>query len=110
MLPILSFCYLNEAATSWPKPPAVVEAMTEALALPSFGSGRGGRAEMPPKADRCPLGPVVGECRGRLASLLKVREAPRVALVSSVTHALNAALWGIGLGKGGGKGGQSPIY
>jgi len=52
---------------------------------------------MLPETDRCPLGPIVGECRGRLATLLAVREAPRVALVAGVTHALNAALWGIEL-------------
>lgn len=32
--------YLNNAATSWPKPPAVLEAVRQSLALPPFGSGR----------------------------------------------------------------------
>ncbi|MDV0443562.1 aminotransferase class V-fold PLP-dependent enzyme [Methanorbis rubei] len=32
--------YLNNAATSWPKPPEVLKAMTDALSLPVFGSGR----------------------------------------------------------------------
>ena len=32
--------YLNNAATSWPKPPEVTAAITESLARPVFGSGR----------------------------------------------------------------------
>lgn len=32
--------YLNNAATTWPKPPAVLEAVRRSLALPVFGSGR----------------------------------------------------------------------
>lgn len=32
--------YLNNAATSWPKPPEVLEAMTKSLSLPVYGSGR----------------------------------------------------------------------
>lgn len=32
--------YLNNAATSWPKPPGVMEAITQSLSLPVFGSGR----------------------------------------------------------------------
>ena len=32
--------YLNNAATSWPKPPEVLAAIADSLALPVFGSGR----------------------------------------------------------------------
>ncbi len=32
--------YLNNAATSWPKPPEVLAAITKSLSLPVFGSGR----------------------------------------------------------------------
>jgi cysteine desulfurase/selenocysteine lyase len=32
--------YLNNAATSWPKPPEVLAAVSESLSLPVFGSGR----------------------------------------------------------------------
>jgi len=32
--------YLNNAATSWPKPPGVMEAIAQSLSLPVFGSGR----------------------------------------------------------------------
>lgn len=32
--------YLNNAATSWPKPPEVLAAVTKSLSLPVFGSGR----------------------------------------------------------------------
>ena len=32
--------YLNNAATTWPKPPEVLEAVRQSLVLPVFGSGR----------------------------------------------------------------------
>ena len=32
--------YLNNAATSWPKPPGILEAIRKSLSLPVFGSGR----------------------------------------------------------------------
>ncbi|MDO8842625.1 aminotransferase class V-fold PLP-dependent enzyme [Methanocalculus sp.] len=32
--------YLNNAATSWPKPPGVIAAIQQSLSLPVFGSGR----------------------------------------------------------------------
>ncbi|NLC91080.1 MAG: aminotransferase class V-fold PLP-dependent enzyme, partial [Methanocorpusculum parvum] len=32
--------YLNNAATSWPKPPGILEAISLSLSLPVFGSGR----------------------------------------------------------------------
>ena len=67
IFPISSPCYLNEAATSWPKAPGVVDALVTALEAPPSGAGRGGMHE-PAIADRCPLGPAVGACRGLLAS------------------------------------------
>jgi selenocysteine lyase/cysteine desulfurase len=36
--------YLNNAATSWPKPPEVIQAVQESLELP-FGGGEGELAE-----------------------------------------------------------------
>lgn len=32
--------YLNNAVTSWPKPPEVLAAVLQSLAMPVFGSGR----------------------------------------------------------------------
>ncbi len=40
MPPHRPIIYLNNAATSWPKPPEVLEAVSRSLALPVFGSGR----------------------------------------------------------------------
>jgi cysteine desulfurase/selenocysteine lyase len=40
MVPDRPIIYLNNAATSWPKPPEVLAAVNEALSLPVFGSGR----------------------------------------------------------------------
>ncbi|NLX48613.1 MAG: aminotransferase class V-fold PLP-dependent enzyme [Methanospirillum sp.] len=40
MEPHRPIIYLNNAATTWPKPPEVHEAVNRCLALPPFGSGR----------------------------------------------------------------------
>jgi len=40
MVQNLPIIYLNNAATSWPKPPEVLAAIAQSLALPVFGSGR----------------------------------------------------------------------
>jgi cysteine desulfurase / selenocysteine lyase len=85
--------YLNNAATSWPKPDRVVAAVAETLRATPTGGGRASDRQGP---DTCPLGPVVRECRRRLASLLYAQDPSRIVLTPSVTHALNAALWGLG--------------
>lgn len=88
--------YFNDAATSWPKAPGVAEAVYRAIDQPPVNPGRdGGKFEV--LADRCPLGPAVRECRSRLALHLGVPTPTRIGLCNSVTHALNLAIWGIGL-------------
>lgn len=40
MKPLPRMIYMNNAATSWPKPPEVLDAVRHSLSLPVFGSGR----------------------------------------------------------------------
>jgi len=84
--------YMNNSATSWPKPAGVSEAVAKAIdSCPAVGS----RQSFAKKPDMCPLGPTVQECREQLASLLHVSDPFRIVITSNVTHALNIAIWGI---------------
>jgi len=76
--------YLDEAATSWPKAPGVVEAVTSALTSPP-GGGLGDIADD---------ASVARECRERLARMLDVADPERVILTTGASHALNLAIHG----------------
>lgn len=77
--------YLNNAATSWPKPPAVLEAVREALALPVFGSGRttGTQGE-----------DYITLAREALAGLLGAGPPEHVVFSQNATDALNLLIMG----------------
>jgi len=76
--------WLNNAATAFPRPPEVIEAVHRALVEPPVEPGRStGGAD-----------PTV-PCRRRLAELLGVDDPCRVALLPSATHALNTVLAGL---------------
>ena len=81
--------YLDNAATSWPKPPAVGEAMIDFLRDSAANPGRGGHA-LSLEAGRMLL-----LCRQRLAAFFGVRDASRMVFTASATHALNMALFGV---------------
>lgn len=76
--------YLNNAATAFPKPPAVLEAVGAALSRVPAHPGRGGGGEDGLLA-----------CRRLVAELLGVDGPERVALLPSATHALNLAIKGL---------------
>ncbi len=80
--------YLDNAATSFPKPPAVGEAMSGFLAARAGNPGRSGHA-LAVAAQR-----VVWETRRLLASLFGVADPARVVFALNATDALNVALWG----------------
>ncbi len=80
--------YLDHAATSWPKPPAVGEAMMQALDMAGANPGRGSH-RMAVQASR-----VVFGARKALSTLLGVRNANDIALGSNTTEALNLAIQG----------------
>jgi cysteine desulfurase family protein len=81
--------YMDNAATSWPKPPAVAEAMARCLAEASANPGRGSHA-MAVRASR-----VLFEARKLLAKLFGVRNPNDIVFTLNATHALNLALQGL---------------
>ncbi len=79
--------YLDNAATSLPKPRPVIEAITEAL-LRAGNPGRSGHS-LSHESMR-----DVFEARESLASLLRTKESRRIILTGNATWALNIALKG----------------
>lgn len=77
--------YLDSAATTFQKPPAVARAMTEALYTMS-SPGRGGHPLAMRAAD------TAFRCRTELAELFHVGEPERVVLTMNATHGLNIAI------------------
>lgn len=84
--------YLDNAATTRPKPPGVAEAVTEAMM--SWGNcGRGAHD------DALSAARTVFAVRQKLANLLGCPRADRTAFTPNSTQALNAAIFGL-LGPG----------
>ncbi len=81
--------YLDNAATSFPKPPQVIRAMTEALQEYGANPGRGGH-QLALKAGR-----TVEKCREAAAALLGVPRAERVIFTRNCTESLNIAITGM---------------
>jgi cysteine desulfurase/selenocysteine lyase len=80
--------YFDNAATSWPKPPGVVEAMTHFSVHVGANPGRSGH-RLSLEAGR-----IVYEARELVAELFNVSDPLRVVFVANVTEALNLALKG----------------
>jgi cysteine desulfurase / selenocysteine lyase len=86
---VADITYMDFAATSAVRPPAVTRAM--ALYMEEIGAtpGRGGH-RLANEAGRVAL-----RCRQRVARLLNIPGDPgRIAFTFNATHALNIALWG----------------
>lgn len=81
--------YLDNAATSWPKPPAVAESITHFLAEGAGNPGRAGH-RMSVAAMR-----VVERLRERLASLINAGAPERIVFTLNCTDGLNLAIHGI---------------
>jgi cysteine desulfurase family protein len=81
--------YLDNAATSWPKPPGVAEAMNRHLMESAANPGRGSHV-MAVRASR-----VLFETRKRLSSLFGVSNPNDIAFTLNTTHALNLAIQGL---------------
>lgn len=77
--------YFDNAATTFPKPPEVIEAMV--AALNSFGNPSRGAHEVSLRAGR-----KVEECRDKLAALFNCADPARIAFTKNVTEALNIAV------------------
>ena len=81
--------YLDNAATSFPKPPGVAEAMVDFLAHSAGNPGRSGHA-LALAAQR-----TVSDTRRLLASLFDAPDPSRVVFALNATDAINLALWGL---------------
>lgn len=82
--------YLNNAATSWPKPDCVALAVSQALRSLPGDAGRGGIREFD----------VFDQVRKKLSALLGVSSPERIALGSNSTWGLNQAVFGFPLEPG----------
>ncbi len=85
--------YLNNGATSWPKPPAVPEAVQACLSGTPASQFRGGSSIM--KKD------VEVLCREKLGQLLGIRETERIFFTSGATESMNTVLGGLDYGEKG---------
>jgi len=81
--------YLDNAATSWPKPPEVARAMTDFLATKAGNPGRGGHALARAAAE------VVEDARKKLSALCGSECCERVVLTHGCTDAVSLAINGI---------------
>ena len=81
--------YLDNAATTFPKPPGTLQSMAEMFSRVGASPGRGGHA-MAAEAER-----LVGETRRQLASFLDAPDPDRVVFTSNATDALNLVIQGM---------------
>jgi len=81
--------YLDNAATSWPKPAAVYDAVENYLRNNGAAAGRGVYA---PAQD---VGRIISNARRRIASLIGIGEPARVIFTFNGTDSLNLAIHGI---------------
>ena len=77
--------YMDNAATSWPKPQTVKEAVIEALDN-SGNPGRGTHSHALWSSLK------LDEVRRKLAHLFNVEDSMRIAFTHNATHALNIAV------------------
>ena len=80
--------YLDNAATSFPKPEETVRAMADALTRCGANPGRAGH-RLALEAGR-----IVEDCREALAQMLGEKDASRVVFCQNATDALNMAIHG----------------
>lgn len=81
--------YLDNAATSWPKPPAVYDAVDAYLRHNGAAAGRGVYREAV-EADR-----LVETARAKVARLINAPDPSRIVFTLNATDALNLALHGM---------------
>ncbi|GAB4382761.1 MAG: aminotransferase class V-fold PLP-dependent enzyme [Phycisphaerales bacterium] len=81
--------YLDNAATSWPKPPTVAVAMSDFLAHRAGNPGRGGHRLANAAAE------TIEQARQRLAQLVNAQTPRRIVLTHGCTDAINIAIQGI---------------
>lgn len=80
--------YLDNAATSYPKPECVVKAVSDYMTLCGASPGRGGYSSAMEAAA------VVYECRENLAALFHLPDPERIIFTKNSTEAVNTAIFG----------------
>jgi selenocysteine lyase/cysteine desulfurase len=86
--------YLDNAATTFPKPECVYEALDKANRTQAFNAGRGESAESEKATS------IISEARSCMASILPGTTPSHVVFTSSATDALNKLILGLGLLEG----------
>jgi len=81
--------YLDNAATTWPKPQQVVTVIEEALIHKAGNAGRGGHGAA------IQVGRLIHQTREDLCVLFGTDDPTRVIFTHNATHALNQALFGL---------------
>ena len=81
--------YLDNAATTFPKPPGTLQSMVETFSRVGGSPGRGSYA-MAAEAER-----LVGETRRQLANFFDAPDPDRVVFASNATDALNLVIQGM---------------
>ena len=85
--------YLNNAATSWPKPSSVCEAVQACLMGTPASQFRGGSAILKKDTEE--------RCREKLGKLLGIHAHDRIFFTSGATESLNTVLCGLDYGEEG---------
>ncbi len=83
------FIYLDNAATSWPKPESVGEAMVDFLRTKGGNPGRGGH-HLARQAAR-----TIEAARSRIGELINAPQSMRVVLTQGCTDSINLAIHGV---------------
>ena len=84
----MKLTYLDNAATSWPKPPGVLKAMSVFFTRGGGNPGRSGHRKSIGAAR------VVLDARERLAELFNIRDPANLFFTKNATEALNIAILG----------------
>lgn len=82
--------YMNNAATSYPKPDCVAEAVRASISSPPGAANRGGIGDFD----------MFGLCRKKLTDLIGGKDENRMILTSNATHSLNLAIFGFPFNEG----------
>nr|WP_220185901.1 aminotransferase class V-fold PLP-dependent enzyme [Paenactinomyces guangxiensis] len=81
--------YLDNAASTWPKPPGIADAVKEAITDYGANPGRGSH-QLAARAEQ-----TIANTRNRLSQLLGVRDPSNLLFCLNTTHAINLALKGL---------------